>query len=191
MIRRFERPQPEAYLTVGVEVEIPAADDLVPQAAVSGFTGAQPCKLVIYGEKSSLEDALAPVAESRQADLYLPTGEISDTQLYTMAAEGDADGRPVVVFTVSDCDPSGWQMPISIGRKLQALKALEFPGLHFQVHRVALTPEHVRGYGLPSTPLKDTELRADKWQRATGVSQTEVDAMLTPGPERAARRARP
>ena len=33
------------------------------------------------------------------------------------------DGRPMVVFYFSDCDPSGWQMPVSLYRKLQALKA--------------------------------------------------------------------
>ena len=62
-------------------------------------------------------------------------------------------------------------MSISVSRKLQALKALEFGGLDIEVHRVALTPDQVREYGLPSTPLKDTERRADKWTAAMGVEQ--------------------
>ena len=115
----------------------------------------QPYKLVLFGEKTSLEDVLAPIADEHEADLYLPAGEISDTLLYQMAKVGAEDGRPMVVLCFSDCDPAGWQMPISIGRKLQAFQALEFPELDFQVHRVALTPDHVREYGLPSTPLKD------------------------------------
>ncbi len=88
------------------------------------------------------------------------------------------DGRPLVVLTFCDSDPAGWQMPISISRKLQALRALEFHDLRFQVRRVGLTPAQVREYGLPSTPLKDTERRADRWKEATGTEQTEVDALL-------------
>ena len=44
------------------------------------------------------------------------------------------------VFYFADCDPAGWQMPISVARKLQAQKALHFPELEFEVHRVALYP---------------------------------------------------
>ena len=100
-----------------------------------------------------------------------------------MADSAVRDGRPMVVFHFSDCDPAGWQMPISLSRKLQALKAVEFGDLEFQVHRVGLTPDQVREYGLPSTPLKDTERRADKWMQATGVEQTEIDALAALQPE--------
>jgi hypothetical protein len=146
--------------------------------------------LVLYGEKTSLDDVLAPVARECAADLYLPAGEISDTMLYQMAKTGAADGRPMVVLCFCDCDPSGWQMPISIGRKLQAFKALLFPDLKFQVRRVALLPEQVREHGLPSTPLKVTERRADRWQQAMGVQQTEIDALAALQPALLRRMAR-
>ena len=74
-------------------------------------------------------------------------------------------------------------MPISVARKLQAMQISLFPELDFQVHRVALTPDHVREYGLPSTPLKDTERRGDAWQAAMGVEQTEIDALASLRPE--------
>ena len=137
----------------------------------------------MVGEKSSLEDVLGPIAESHGADLYLPTGEISDTLIHQMAQIGADDGRPMVVLYFCDADPAGWQMPISVGRKLQAFKVSLFPGLDFQVHRVALTPDQVREYGLPSTPLKDTERRGDAWQTAMGVEQTEIDALASLRPE--------
>ena len=58
---------------------------------------------------------LDPVADRFSADLYLPTGEISDTLVYTMASRMvPDDGRPMVVFYFADCDPAGWQMPISV-----------------------------------------------------------------------------
>jgi hypothetical protein len=71
----------------------------------------------MFGEKSSLADALSPLAEAYEADLYLPTGEISDTLLHHMASVADRDGRSMAVLCLSDCDPAGWQMPISIARK--------------------------------------------------------------------------
>jgi len=177
IIRLFVEGDPEPYLSTGVEVEVPAAEDIEPRIGIAGFVGRQPFRLAIFGEKSSLEPTLGPLAQSRQADLYLPTGEISDTLMHTMAETAARDGRPLIVFTVADCDPAGWQMSISIARKLQAFEALHFPGLSFRVYRVGLVPEQVRQYGLPSTPLKATELRADRWRAAHGVAQTEVDAL--------------
>jgi hypothetical protein len=184
VMRIFEPPEPWAYLNVGISVRIPAASEIMPKLSVQDFDGVQPCKLVLIGEKSSLEPVLAPVAEAYQADLYLPTSEPSNTMLHQMAETGAADGRPMVVLYFSDCDPSGWQMPVSVGRKLQAFKAGLFPDLEFEVHRVALTPDQVREFGLPSTPLKDTERRADKWQQSKGVEQTEIDSIAALQPAR-------
>jgi hypothetical protein len=181
IVQEFKPPDPTPYINVEVEIEIP--DELEPRAEVADFRGVQPFKLAMFGEKASLEEILAPICERRQADLYLPTGEISDTLLYRMAAVGAADGRRMVVLCFSDSDPSGWQMPISIARKLQAFAALEFHGLEFEVHRVALSPDQVREYGLPSTPLKATELRADAWQAAMGTEQTEIDALAALQPD--------
>jgi hypothetical protein len=181
-ISRFEKQRPSSFLSVGVHVEIPDVDDLAPRALPVGFEGVQPFKLVVFGEKSSLDDVLGLVARRYGADVYLPTGEISDTLLHTMATVAVDDGRPTRVFCFSDCDPAGWQMPISIARKLQAFAELyDMPP--FEVRRVGLTPDHVREYGLPSTPLKATEKRAGRWQAAMGVEQTEIDALASLRPD--------
>lgn len=183
VVRIFERPDPFPYLTVGIDIEIPDADDIVPKLGIIDYTGLQPYKLVIVGEKSSLDAELGPIANTFGADLYLPTGDISDTMVYQMAKIGSEDGRTMVVLYFADCDPSGWNMGIVIGRKLQALKTLHFPDLEFDVHRAGLTPDQVREFELPSTPLKPSERRADKWRQATGVEQTEIDALATLRPD--------
>lgn len=183
-VKLWQPPNPQPYVSVDFSILLPDADDLTPRVKVAEFTGAQPYHLVLVGEKSSLRPVLEPVADRYQADLYLPTGEISDTQAYMMARSAVADGRPMVVLYFADCDPSGWQMSVSLSRKLQGLRAIGFDGLDFEIHRVGLLPDHVREYGLPSTPLKDTERRADRWTAAMGVRQTEVDALerLQPNP---------
>jgi hypothetical protein len=183
IIRRRARPEPRAQIYVGVEVEIPDADDIEPWVGVSDFEGRQPYHFVFYGEKSSLFDVTDPIAERLNADLYLTGGELSDTLLYQIARDGAEDGRPMQVFTLSDFDPAGHQMPISIGRKLQALRDLYFPALEFEVRPIALNADQVSELGLPSTPLKEKELRADKWRAAFGVEQTEIDALGTLRPD--------
>ncbi|MDQ3481433.1 MAG: hypothetical protein M3423_08940 [Actinomycetota bacterium] len=183
VVRISTESTPLPYLDVGVQVEIPPVDEIMPTPLLFGFTGRQPYKIVMFGEKSSLETVLAPIADRYGCDLYLPTGEISDTMLHQMAKTGADDGRPMVVLCFSDCDPAGWQMPISIGRKLQAFRTAMFPGLDFEVHRVALTPDQVREYGLPSTPLKESEKRAAAWRELMGTAQTEVDALAALRPD--------
>jgi hypothetical protein len=44
-------------------------------------------------------------------------------------------------------------------------------------------PDQVRALDLPSTPLKASELRADKWRAAWGIEQTEIDALATLRPD--------
>jgi len=179
----LKRPTVWPYLTVGLDIDLPDIADIEPKIHVAGFEGVQPYKIVMVGEKSSLGEVLAPIAQRYEADLYLPTGCLSDTLIFQMAKIGAEDGRPMRVLYFADCDPAGWNMPIEVGRKLQAFQALRYPELRFEVHRVALTPDHVREYGLPSTPLKDTELRADRWRQAMGVQQTEIDSLASLRPD--------
>ncbi len=199
---RPAEPQPE--LSTGMEFFFrpggvlrfgrPQAADFEPRLLLEAEP-VQPVRLAMIGEKASLSPVLSPLSEEYGTDLYLPTGEISDTQIYLMAKAAAEDGRTLVVLYFADCDPAGWQMGISVGRKLQACKELlERDGvgeLEFELYRVTLTPEQVRELDLPSTPLKPTERRADKWQAATGTEQTEIDALIRrPGElERLAREA--
>jgi hypothetical protein len=157
--------------------------DVEPEIETTGFTARQKYHLVFWGEKSSLDDVLGPLANEFEADLYLPSGEISDSMLHQMARIGASDGREMVVLVFADCDPAGYQMVVSIAHKLRAFKEGHYPRLRFRVLAPALTVEHVRQFGLPSTPLKETELRADGWRERYGVEQTEIDALATLRPE--------
>jgi predicted house-cleaning noncanonical NTP pyrophosphatase (MazG superfamily) len=180
---RPEDGSARAVVYTGALVELPDAIDLNPELALADFTAKQAYRLVFYGEKTSLGEVLEPLANIYDADLYLPSGEISDTLLATMAKVGANDGRPMVVFIFADCDPAGYQMAVSIGHKLRALKEGFNPSLKFQVYAPALTVEQVKTLGLPSTPLKETELRAAGWRARYGVEQTEIDALATLDPD--------
>jgi hypothetical protein len=100
-----------------------------------------------------------------------------------MAINGVRDGRPMVVLVFADADPAGYQMATSIGHKLRAFRDSLHPDLDFRLVAPALTVEQVGSLGLPSTPLKATERRADRWRAAYGVEQTEIDALATLRPD--------
>ena len=167
-----------------------------PSLSLQGLDVEQPYCFAFFGEKSSLREVLEPVAEQYRANLYLCSGEISDTLIYHMAKDADADGRPLVVFTFSDFDPAGHHMPISIGRKLQALRDLYFQSLRAEVVPVSLTLEQVISERLPTTPVKVKERRARAWNKAFGpalreaglvtgdrAAQVEIDALAVLRPE--------
>lgn len=167
---------PTSTLTAGYALELPNVDDVMPTIKVD-FEGRQRYRLAIVGEKSSLATVLRPIAEEFMSDLLLPTGELSDTMIYHLVRAAAEDGRRTVVFYVSDCDPSGWQMAISLARKIQALTDSLFPTASIEIRRVALTPDQVKLENLPSSVLKETEKRAGAWKAAFDVEQTEVDAV--------------
>jgi hypothetical protein len=173
---------PSLFATIPAHLTI-TEHDLTPLVFAGTCAVKQPYRLAIFGEKTSLENVLGPLAERYQADLYLATGEISNTQIHTMAKSGSDDGRELIVFAFTDCDPAGYQMAVSIAHKLRAFKERDFPELRFRLYAPALTVHQVKELGLPSTPLKETERRAAGWREKHGVEQTEIDAIATLRPE--------
>jgi hypothetical protein len=177
----------DSTLTIDAEFEavIPSASEIGVNinGARDLFVSRQPYQIVFFAEKASLDEVLTPLAQRYKADLYLNTGEMTTSNVYAMAKRAVEDGRPMVLFTLSDFDPSGWQMPVSIGRKLQAFRDMIFPDLKYEVVPVALNADQVRDLNLPSTPLKEEELRADNWREAFDHEQTEIDALATLRPD--------
>ncbi len=174
---------PEAKIALDLEVYLPDPEDLHPRAAVAGFKGRQPYRLVVFGEKASLDPIVTPIADRYDADVFLVTGEISSTLVYEMCKAGAEDGRPMIIFTLSDFDPSGWQMPVSIARKVQAYRDLFFNDLQYEIRPVALLFDQVKELNLPSTPLKESEKRGDAWREVWGREQTEIDAVIELRPD--------
>ncbi|WP_210686888.1 hypothetical protein [Mycolicibacterium sp. GESEQ-9] len=158
--------------------------DGTPDIDLPWFGTRQPYQLAIVGEKSSLEPVVMPLADEFDADVFLPNGQLSTTLTYRMARKAYDDDRPLIVFYLSDCDPWGLHMPVAVARKLQALSDSHLPGLEWEVHPVALTPDQVREYDLPHAPLeKGEEKQVRAWEAATGVGQTELDAALVLQPD--------
>ena len=112
--------EPEWRISYGIDVALPDPEDVVPTLRLQGLVARQPWRLVLAGEKASLAAVLGPLARRYCAELVLPTGEMSDTLVHGIAHRAATDGRPAVVLYFADADPAGWQMPVSVARKLQA-----------------------------------------------------------------------
>ena len=173
-------------------IEMPDFDMSEPGVHLEGGVVRQPYQIILIGEKSSLKPELEPVQQLVNGELILPTGEMSDTFVYDMAKRAIADPRPSVVLYFSDFDPAGWNMPINVARRLQAIKVLYLPDLEIQVHHPAINLEICEQFDLPDTPLSEDEKRAGKWKQRFGREQTEIDAMIALHPgeiEKIARKA--
>jgi hypothetical protein len=115
----------------------------MPSIGFSHQPQRQPYRIVLFGEKSSLAPALGPIRERVNGELLLPTGESTTTMVPALARRCEADGRPAVILYFADFDPAGWQMAISVARKLQALKALCFPTLDVRLYPIDTHPRRV------------------------------------------------
>ena len=84
VIRIGGHASPVPKIALDLEIYLPDLDDLQPRASVAGFTGRQPYRIAIFGEKSSLKPVVAPLAEAYDTDMFLAIGEISATLVYEM-----------------------------------------------------------------------------------------------------------
>jgi hypothetical protein len=174
------RCDPDPLIWVASAPDFSTFDErLRPRVDLGELQSPQIYRLAFFGEKTSLEAVLGPLAEEYNADLYLATGEQTISGVYCSARAAVADGRELIVFVFADCDPAGWQMAVSIAHKLRAFRDLQFPNFTYRVFAPALTVAQVNSLDLPSTPLKESEKRADRWKEAFGIEQTEIDALAT------------
>ena len=168
--------------STGLFVELPrfVVPDSLPQPSLNISAPFQwPFHLEIWCEKSTVNDVLEPVG--RQFDLNVQTGvgEISVTRCEQLVAR--AGDRPVRILYISDFDPAGQSMPVAAARKIEFF-AME-RDLDIQLHPVVLTYDQCVEYELPRTPLKETEIRAARFEARFGEGATELDALeaLHPG----------
>jgi mRNA-degrading endonuclease toxin of MazEF toxin-antitoxin module len=179
---RSDFTEPRWFLsTPGVRLELP--NNIEPVLVLGGNIYRQPYQLIVIAEKAGVGPLLLPICQRRQATLCLPGGELSDQMLHDMLEDAWLDGRPVVIFQLGDFDPGGWQMAISTARTAQALVDTEFPGLRVIVHHVALNRAQCEEWGLPTSPLKDSEKRGTAWKARWGREQTELDSAVVLQPD--------
>jgi len=164
------------------DLELPAFPDL-PVYQLNDFTGTQKYMTEVWIEKSTMEDELLPLCHRYGCNLVTGVGELSITQCILLLDRIIRYKRPCRVLYVSDFDPAGRSMPVSVSRKIEFYQRNQYPDLDIQVQQVALTHEQCQKYKLPRTPIKESERRASKFEALYGEGATELDALeaLYPG----------
>jgi hypothetical protein len=137
----------------------------------------------IWIEKSTQNDWLVPLCERRGVNLVVGIGEQSEIRSRELAVRASEYKALVRIIYLSDFDPGGRSMPKAVARKVEFAIAKLDLDLDLQLIPLALTPEQCRDYGLPRTPIKETEARKNTFERIFGVGATELDALeaLHPG----------
>lgn len=139
----------------------------------------------VWAEKTTMNDELIPICGRNRVNLITGMGEMSWPAVLNFLQRARRSGMPARILYISDYDPAGLGMPISIARKIEYAQynRPEFTDLDVRLQPIILTADQVRQYALPRTPVKDTDLRKDNWQADHGQGAVELDALeaLMPG----------
>ncbi len=133
----------------------------------------------VWSEKSTMNDIILPIVTEMNVNYVYGMGELSLTLVDELINRIIERGKPTRIFYISDFDPAGLIMPVSISRKIEFL-ARE---LDIRLFPLMLTQEQCTQYDLPRTPIKDTDRRKNGFEDSYGVGATELDALeaLYPG----------
>jgi hypothetical protein len=146
--------------------------------------GYQNYLLVLFCEKNSMNDYIAPVMEEFHGVFQPLVGESSLERVETIVRRASEVKKPVRIFYISDFDPSGDQMPVSVARKAEwfAREKYRVP-FEVKLKPIALTYDQALRYRLPGIPTKEGDSRAKSFIERFGDRATELDALeaLHPG----------
>jgi hypothetical protein len=176
---------PEVYASGRLwasDLSLPDFPDL-PKYHISNYRSEQAFHLEIWCEKSTMNDVLEPLCKRYGANLQTGLGELSITATLALAHRLQEANKPARILYVSDFDPAGQSMPVAVSRKMEYFVRTLGLSVDVRVFPVVLTLDQVQYYGLPRTPIKETERRRIGFETRHGEGAVELDALeaLYPG----------
>jgi len=139
--------------------------------------------LEIWAEKSTQNDVILPMAKNYKANVVTGLGELSITAVNQLTHRIQQAKKPVRVFYISDFDPAGETMPISVSRKIEYFVHSASNLKDIKLKPLMLTKRQCVDYQLPRTPIKESDRRKSGFEERHGEGATELDALeaLHPG----------
>src|SRR5262245_43731326 len=123
----------------------------------------------IWIEKDALAGVVYPVTSMYDVPLMVARGYASLSFLYS-AAEAITDLTvPTYIYHLGDFDPSG----VNAGEKIEETLREMAPDAEIYFERIAVTPEQINEWNLPTRPTKATDTRAKNF----GSISVELDAI--------------
>jgi len=138
-----------------------------------------PAHIEVWVEKSTAADLIEPVGDSYGINVVTTLGQLSLTAVWDFVKRISRSRKPVRIFYISDFDPAGESMPISVARKIEFLmRRYGLSGkVDLKLRPLALTRQQCRQFKLPGTPLPENKKRKFKFTRYNGHVTTELHAL--------------
>jgi hypothetical protein len=123
----------------------------------------------IWLEKDALSGVLYPVTALYDVPLMVARGYASLSFLHSAAEHMDRLDCPIFVYHLGDFDPSGVNAAQKIEETLRDLA----PSADIYFERIAVTPDQIMAWSLPTRPTKASDSRA----KSFGALSVELDAV--------------
>ena len=104
-------------------------------------------KVVVLVEKIGIAGALRQTVEGLGVRLYTMVGQFSSTRTRDLANYMEEDERHTLILQLGDHDHYGVEIVSVTEDKLR-----RYTGASFEMRRIAVTPEQIRRYRLPTRP---------------------------------------
>ena len=127
------------------------------------------CYVEVWLEKDALSGVVYPVTSEYDVPLMVARGYASLSFLAGAAEYINTLDVPAVIFHLGDYDPSG----VNAGEKIESTLRELAPDAEIHFYRLAVTPEQITDWKLPTRPTKQTDTRA----KGFGDISVELDAI--------------
>ncbi len=131
----------------------------------------------IWVEKSTAADLLESIAKKYHVNIVTSMGEISITAVWQFIRRAKACKKPVRIFYVSDYDPAGQNMPVSVARKIEFLLRQHKlkKKLDIKLRPLLLTRRQCTEHKLPGVPIE--QKTRTQFAKYHGPNATELHAL--------------
>jgi len=138
-----------------------------------------PVHIEIWVEKSTAADLLQTVAEKYNINIVTSMGEISLTAVWQFIKRITDCDKPVRIFYISDFDPAGENMPVSVARKIEfILRQFRLSRkLDVKLKPLMLTRRQCKKFNLPGIPLPESSRKTYSFTTYHGRTVTELHAL--------------
>ncbi len=129
----------------------------------------QPVYIEVWSEAAGMMPQLYSVASVYSVPVYSSGGFDSLTAKRQVVDRICRVGKPAVILHLGDLDPSGASIFDVVAEDVARFVSVDKPwgGVDARFHRVALTPNHVRSYSLPTASPKASDSRSRRWTGET------------------------
>jgi hypothetical protein len=127
------------------------------------------CYVEVWLEKDALSGVILPVTALYDVPLMVARGYSSLSFLHTAATYIARLDVPTFIYHLGDFDPSG----VNAGEKIEETLREMAPEADITFERIAVNPDQIAAWDLPSRPTKQTDSRAKNF----GAESVELDAI--------------